>query len=300
MRIQYKDFSRWLYEKKQQENLKMQALYWNNEFTGDIPVLQIPTDYPRPEIQQFEGKSVLFGLPPDTIQKLKDIIAQENCTMFMLILSLYGVLLSKLSNQEDIIIGTPVSGRRHADLEKIIGMFVNTLPLKLSLEPGQSFLTFLSQVKSNTLKALENQDYPFGELVDHIYSTRSRDIQRNPLFDVLFSFIGQTENTFTSNDNIPVENEYDDTIRTSPESRSAKFDLILGASVIGEHVSFSIVYGTHLYKEETITRFAGYFKEIVKTISGNPSIKLGDIRVQIDFSSLKSDISQEINEDFAF
>ncbi|MCP4158035.1 MAG: hypothetical protein GY757_60565, partial [bacterium] len=172
LRIQYKDYSQWQHSEKEKGNIKNQETYWLKQFEDEIPVLELPLDYPRPAIQSFEGDSVNFALTGDETKALKMMALSTGTTVFMVLLSVYNTLLAKLGNPEDIIVGTPVAGRRHADLEKIIGMFVNTLALRNFPEGEKTFNEFLTEVKGRTLDAFENQEYQFEELVDKVSVNR--------------------------------------------------------------------------------------------------------------------------------
>ncbi|MCP4149894.1 MAG: amino acid adenylation domain-containing protein, partial [bacterium] len=130
MRIQYKDFSEWVNSEEQQKEAQQQEAYWKNEFSGEIPVLNLPYDFARPLVQSFEGSRFTINLDKEDTAALNALAARENCTLFMVLLSLYTIFLSKVSGQEDIVVGTPIAGRRHADLDRIIGMFVNTMVLR--------------------------------------------------------------------------------------------------------------------------------------------------------------------------
>ena len=146
--------------------------------------MEIPTDYPRPISQSFEGNSIDFEISAEETRALNALALQGGATLFMVLAAAVNILLSKLSGQEEIIIGTPIAGRRHADLEKIIGMFVNTLALRNYPIGRATFKEFLADVKERILMVFENQEYPFEELVDKL--SLKRDMGRNPLFDVMF------------------------------------------------------------------------------------------------------------------
>ena len=273
LRIQYKDFSEWQKREKEKENLKRQEKYWLKEFAGEIPVLELPTDYPRPVQQSFEGNNIHFKIKEET-QGLKAMALAEGSTLFMVLTAIYTILLSKLSGQEDIIIGTPIAGRRHADLEKIIGMFVNTLSLKNTPAGDRTFREFIGDVKERTLMAFENQEYPFEELVEKLSVTR--DIGRNPLFDVMFLF--ETMNT----DGGGRGGSGGEDIETGENEnifQPAKFDLTLSAEERGVELFLSFQYCTKLFKKETIERFIIYFKKIVSYIVKEPGIKISEIEI---------------------
>ena len=149
-----------------------------------MPILNLPTDYSRPLKQHFAGDIVSFSLNKWEVQEIRKISKETGTTVFMIMLSFWTILLSKLSGLEDIIIGTPVAGRGHPDIENIIGMFVNTLPLRNSINNETSVKEFISQVKAKVLRAFENQEFQYEEIIETIKG--KRDISRNPLFDVMF------------------------------------------------------------------------------------------------------------------
>ncbi|MCP5051620.1 MAG: hypothetical protein GY940_30920, partial [bacterium] len=148
LNIQYKDFAHWRQEESQKKALQKQRNYWVKQFgiPGDIPVLNLPTDYARPAIQVFEGSTVGFEIDGKTTGALKKFALQEGSTLYMILLALYNVFLAKITNQDDIVVGTPVVGRRSTDLEHIIGMFVNTLALRGYPYGDKTFKQFLKQV----------------------------------------------------------------------------------------------------------------------------------------------------------
>ncbi|HLP61089.1 MAG TPA: amino acid adenylation domain-containing protein, partial [Candidatus Deferrimicrobium sp.] len=270
LRLQYKDFAQWQNSPKEIQRLDGQMSYWLKEFAGEIPVLELPMDYPRPISQSFAGNSIDFEIATEDTRALNKIALQGGATLFMVLAAAVNILLSKLSGQEEIIVGTPMAGRRHADLEKIIGMFVNTLALRNFPAGDRTFKEFLADIKERVLMAFENQEYPFEALVDKV--AVKRDMGRNPLFDVMFV----------------LQNMYPGIIDGSEEAQSetdknmahtAKFDLTFTAVEIGRKTLFSIQYCTKLFKQETIERFSYYFKKIVSQIIGNPGLKLRDLEI---------------------
>ncbi|MFC2146509.1 amino acid adenylation domain-containing protein, partial [Acidobacteriota bacterium] len=272
-RVQYKDFSEWQNSTEVRESIKEQEEYWIKEFEDEIPVLDLPTDYARPAIQRFEGSAIHFEIGKKETNALKKYARDQGATLYMVLLSLTIILLSKLSSQEDIIIGTPVAGRRHADLEKIIGMFVNTLPLRNHPTAVKNFNEFSKEVKERSLKALENQEYPFEELVDR--AAVNRDTGRNPLFDVMFVF---QNFDFDGASAVLFEREEQQLFQGN-ESSTVKFDMTLNVSEDGEGLALSLQYSTALFKKETVQRFTGYFKKIVSVIVNQPDITLGQIEI---------------------
>ncbi|NIM15670.1 MAG: amino acid adenylation domain-containing protein [Candidatus Aminicenantes bacterium] len=272
LRLQYKDFSEWQDSEKEKEAVEKQKQYWLNEFEGEIPVLNIPSDYSRPERQSFEGSVVCFEIGKGETQALKEIALDQGATLFMMLLAVFNVFLAKISGQDDIIIGTPTTGRRHENLERIIGMFVNTLALRNYPGKERTFREFLVEIAQRTLEAFENQDYQYEELVEQV--AVKRDVSRNPLVDVMFMF-DVVELSLTSLSDLRLK-PYEYTPNTS------RFDLFLLAEEKNEMLLFTFTYCTKLFKNETIKRFIEYFKNIVFSVLSNPDQEIGEIELITD------------------
>jgi len=289
LQIHYKDFSEWQLREKEKETIKQQEAYWLKEFSGEIPVLHIPTDYSRPAIQNFEGSDVDFKIPADDTSALKAIALEENATLYMVLLAVFNILLSKLSSQEDIVIGTPIVGRRHADLERLIGMFVNTLALRNYPGAEKTFREFLANVKERALEAIENQEYQFEELVEKV--SVYRDASRNPLFDVMFTLQNFGTNAGGGLEEArEIEKEKSALMRQEGGKnilRVSKFDMTLGGVESGESLFFTIEYCTKLFKKETIKRFFAYFKKIISLIVKEPGIKLSEIEIMSEEEKIR-------------
>ena len=271
LRVQYKDYARWLNRPHHNTLLEKQENYWLQQFQDEIPVLNLPLDYPRPVVQNFEGTTLRSGISKEETNALKNLATTRGTTLYAVLLAAFNVLLAKISSQEDIVIGTPTAGRRHADLESIIGMFVNTLALRNYPGGELRFVDFLHHIKENTLKAFENQDYPFEELVEQL--PVKRVVSRNPLFDVVFVM----QNFAASK---PKKTEPQ--VKLKPyqfETKIAKFDLTLQAVETKEKLLFILEYCTKLFKTETIKRFIDYFKKILKAIIENPEQKIAKIEI---------------------
>jgi tyrocidine synthetase-3 len=267
LRVRYRDYVLWQGSREQQAAVKRQEAFWVREFSGETPVLDLPFDFPRPPVQSFEGDTVVFRLGREETLALNRWAKDRDATLFMVLLAVYNILLSKLSGQEDIIVGTPIVGRRHADFQQVIGMFVNTLVLRNFPGLGKTFDRFLQEIKERTLEAFENQEYQFEDLVEKV--DVRRDAARNPLFDVMFSFQNLAEQT----GNRP------ETDTGGDENRISKFDLTLNAVEAGERLHFGFEYAVKLFKKETIERFADYFKRIVFSIVQHPGRKIAEIGI---------------------
>ena len=182
--IQYKDYADWQYRRQSSEIVERQKRYWLETFKDDIPVLTLPLDYPRAEKQDMKGDLVRFVLDKYKTEKLNNLAREQNSTLYMVLLSCFYILLSRYSGQNTITVGTAVAGRTRKEVENIIGMFVNTLALKNQIKEELTFNEFLKEIKTNVLLALENQEYPFEEMVKEL--NVERQFNRNPVFDVMF------------------------------------------------------------------------------------------------------------------
>jgi amino acid adenylation domain-containing protein len=275
LRLQYRDFCLWQHSAGQQAAAASQKEYWLKVFGDEIPVLSLPTDFPRPPIQSFDGSRVYFEIPPQETAVLKDMAGVEGATLYMVLLAAYHIFLSKVGNQADIVVGTPVAGRRHPDLQRLIGMFVNTLALRHCAGGELTFKEFVREVKANVLEAFENQEYPFEDLVDQAALKINRDVSRNPLFDVVFVFqaMDARQARLAERESGGIKQrgyEY--------EERTAKFDLTLDVGV-GERLYCSFEYCTRLFTEQTVKRFVGYFRRVVAAVIADPRTRLADIEV---------------------
>ncbi|MCC2252766.1 condensation domain-containing protein, partial [Virgibacillus sp. AGTR] len=159
LRIQYKDYAEWEQHYLQSGQMKKQARYWKEQFQDEVPVLQLPYDFERPAFQRFEGDSISFTIDEATTKQLQELAKQEDVTMHMVLLSAFTIQLARYSGQEDIVVGVPIAGRPHADLQNIMGMFVNTLAMRHRPNKHKTFSEFLKEVKENSLQAYDNQNY---------------------------------------------------------------------------------------------------------------------------------------------
>jgi len=269
LRIQYKDYTLWQQSEEEKKRIAKYQEYWLKEFAGDIPVLSLPLDFTRPAVQGFEGKHLKRDLDKDITTRIRQMASGNDTTLFMVLLSFYTLLLCKLSGQEDIVVGTPVAGRDHADLQLITGMFVNTLALRNRPAGEKSFNDFLLEVRQQSLNAFENQEYLFEDLVEAV--TVNRDTGRNPLFDVMFSLL-----------NLDIPGIQIPGLELKPypvEITVSKFDMVLYCTEGSDRLFLTFEYCTRLFKQETIERFAVYFKTLISAVLDNPRQKIKDIQM---------------------
>ena len=269
LKLQYNDYCEWQRYYKQLTRIKEQKSYWLKKFEGEIPVLDLPTDFPRPSMMSFEGATINFVLSKSETQNIKLLAKENGLTLYMSVLSLFTILLSKLTNQKDIIIGTPVAGRNHSDVESIFGLFVNTLVMYNTVNEKENLKDFLARLKDSTLKDFENQEYLFKDLVENL--SVKRDTGRNPIFDVMFNLLNQSEykgdlSQFRENDFIH-------------SSRISKFDLTLKALDFGEQLLLICEYSTKLFKPTTIERYIKCFKKLISQLPEKKENSISEIEI---------------------
>jgi amino acid adenylation domain-containing protein len=284
LRLQYRDYAVWQQERLQAEELKRQEAYWLETFSGEIPVMELPTDYPRPAVQQFAGDAVHAEISLETTAGLRRIASETGATLYMVLLSAYTVLLSKYSGEEDLVVGTPVAGRPHTDLEPIIGMFVRTLALRTYPKKDLSFNDHLQSIKEHVLLAYNCQDYPFEELASKL--AIRRDVSRNPLFDVLFA-VTHTDHFETGSTNLmftPLKSAH----------TTAKLDLSLFASESPELIRLTMEYSVSLFRKATVNNMMNDYLKIIDSITKGHDIKIG----QIELIEFIADV--EAVDDFSF
>ncbi|WP_339239210.1 plipastatin non-ribosomal peptide synthetase PpsC [Bacillus sp. PS217] len=271
LRIQYKDYAVWQEGFKTGDAYKTQGAYWLKQLEGELPVLDLPADHVRPPVRSFAGDKVSFTLDQEVASDLHKLARENGSTLYMVLLAAYTAFLSRLSGQEDIIVGSPIAGRPHKDLEPILGMFVNTLALRTRPEGGKPFVQYLQEVRETALEAFEHQDYPFEELVDKLELTR--DMSRNPLFDVMFVL-----------QNMDQESLELDELCLKPAAnnghQTSKFDLTLYAQEQPHGLlTFQMEFSTDLYKKKTIEKWLQYFINMLLSIIKDNKAALGTINI---------------------
>jgi acyl carrier protein/NRPS condensation-like uncharacterized protein len=294
LRLQYKDFSEWQNNIIALGKLKQQEEYWLNKFKGDIPVLNMNmlTDYPNPpgNDKSLEGTMISFEIDNDLTAQVKQLVLETETTLHIVLLAVYNILLSKYTGQQDIIVGSGIAGRRHVDLENIIGMFVNMLPMRNRPKESKTFREFLEEVKKNALEAYENQDFQFNELVMKL--DIERNYRRNPLFDTQFTL----QNVEIEPVEIPGLK-----LKSYPYGiRMIQFDLSLNGMETGETVLMTFEYPISLFKPTTIEKMAKHYIEILKQVIENKHITLKDMTISHALVAGKSGLSKEDSMAFGF
>jgi len=258
--IQYADFAVWQREWLQGKVLAAQLEYWKQQLADAPPLLELPTDRPRPAIQTFQGKTERFWLDSKLTQELKALSQQSGCTLFMTLLAAFAVVLSRYSGQTDIVIGSAIANRNRREIEGLIGFFVNTLALRLDLSEKPSFATFLKQVQTVTQDAYEHQDLPFEMLVEELQLERKLD--RNPLVQVGF-ILQNAANEAWKLPGLTIE-------EMSWELDSARLDLEVHLSEVNDGLTGLCCYNIDLFDGSMIARLLEHFQNLLRAIIVNP------------------------------
>ncbi|MFL9458751.1 condensation domain-containing protein [Tolypothrix bouteillei VB521301_2] len=258
--LQYADFAHWQRQWLQGEVLQTQLNYWQKQLAAVPPLLELPTDRPRPSVQTFRGRSEFLELHRDLTQKLKRLSQESGTTLFITLLAAFALLLSRYSRQEDIVIGSAIANRNHKEIEPLIGFFVNTLALRTNLQGNPTFLELLNRVKQVTLDACDHQDLPFEKLVDELGLERS--LSQHPLFQVAFSLQNETEQTLDSDLNVT---------RFVWENTTTLLDLLVTFRETPQGLRGEWEYATDLFEAKTIQKMARHFEVLLGGIVENPN-----------------------------
>lgn len=261
--FQYKDFAAWQNQQFASARYQTQEQFWLAQFADGAPVLELQADFPRPAYQDFVGVKQHFLIDKAVQQQLQEVAKAQGCTLFILLLAAFDALLYRLGAGNDLALGSPVAGRNRHDLQGLIGMFVNTLVLRNQVAAGDSFADLLAKVRSNTLAALANQDYPYEELVEKLGLPRNAG--RNPLFDIYF--VLQNADMGLASE---ADNEQGNAVLAQQlehfDSGSAKFDMTVVLRVTNEGLHLDWEYATSLYSASTIARMAAQFQTLLQQI----------------------------------
>jgi amino acid adenylation domain-containing protein len=285
--IQYKDFVYWQQQSFQEHQL---IDYWKQKLKDAPPLLQLPTDRPRPPVQTYQGKSQAWELPASLTNQLQNLAQQKDVTLFMLMLAAFKTLLYRYTGQEDLIIGSPIANRNHEKLKGLIGFFVNTVVLRSNLGGNPSFLDLLSQIRQVALEAYAHQDLPFDKLVEALKP--ERDLSYTPLFQVMFAW--QNAPQLPTIPDITLSE-----FKVDPQI--AQFDLSVSIEKSAEKLIATFEYNTDLFDDTTITRMISHYQNLLTGIVVHPQAKLSDLpllsnqekqQILIDWNPTLVDYSQ--------
>ncbi|MGI5310763.1 amino acid adenylation domain-containing protein, partial [Rheinheimera sp. WS51] len=270
--VQYIDFAVWQREWLAGEMLHKQVSFWRDALAGAPAVHNLPLDKPRPASQTFNGAWLDSDIDLTTVEQLKQLAQKHDVTLFMLLQTAFAVLVSRLSNETDIVMGSPVANRRRDELNHLVGFFVNTLILRNDFASDPTFNQALGQARQTHLDAQSNQDIPFELLVEELNPQRS--LSYSPLFQLMF--------VLHNNQQVDVEPEQLDIEAQRSRAALAKFDLTLIATETDIGLQFNWEYNTDLFSEHSIIRFNRYFMQLLQSILHSPETRVSRLALTKD------------------
>ncbi|HMG73720.1 MAG TPA: amino acid adenylation domain-containing protein, partial [Pyrinomonadaceae bacterium] len=265
--IQYADYAVWQREHLSGDLLEEQMDYWRKQLAGVPAVLPLPIDRARPTVQSYRGSAVKVSLDAETASAMRELSRREGVTLFMLLLAAFDVLLWRWTAETDVVVGTPIANRTRAELEGLIGFFVNTLPLRVSLAGNPSFRELVNKVREVCLGAYSHQELPFEKLVEEI--APERNLSHTPLFQVMLSL-----------QNVPIEEVNLPGLKLSmleTENSTTKFDLQLALGETETGVHGSLHFNTDLFERATVERLAGHLATLLESAIANPDQRIAEL-----------------------
>lgn len=266
VRMAYRDFSTWQNNIMKASLLISQERFWESKLE-QIPILNLPLDFRRPTIQTYEGAVLTFHIDAVTKATIDLLMKEEQVTSISFFISVLAIVLAKLCHQDAFFIGMPVEGRGHPDLSNVVGIFTNTIPIYVNPKKDLSIVDFISFVKHNILEAIDNSDYQFELMVKKFQ--RYRDVSRNPIFDVMFSF--ERDHNEDAHDLESGMHYFDDA--------TTKFDLSLFVKERKHEFVISLTYCRNLFRPETIERFSLLFRKVIELLPSCLYSKIGDLDI---------------------
>jgi hypothetical protein len=266
LRIQYKDYAAWQNSQQTDEMLKKNHAFWMDSLSGDLPVLKMKTDFPRPEVKTYNGAMIRFIIPENYRQSLIAAGTKNGTSLFITLVAVVKLLLYRYTGQQDLIVGTTVANREHEELENQVGFYVNMLALRTRFRGNESFPAFLAMVNNSVLNAYEHQAYPFDRLIKEL--NIKRNVDRFPLFDVLVEFAAGAPHSEESA--LITDGEIHDNIAAT------QYDLSFRFTDLRDRLLVNLEYNTDLYKEESVWQLQAKFLNILEKIIAGPGIMIDD------------------------
>lgn len=254
LKIQYADYAYWQRHTMQNQGIQEQLNYWRDRLSGDLPVLQLPTDRPRPAVQSFRGAMQTLEISPALTADLTRLSNREGVTLYVTLLAAFATLIYRYTGQRDLPIGSVTAGRTHTELEGLIGFFLNTVVLRADLSEDPTFCDLLQRVREVSLEALCNDQIPFEYLVKELQPRR--DLSVNPLFQTLFSIEPPLA---------PLDPDWK-LSQMDVETGASKFDLYLELDERPEGIIGRFIYSTDIFNEATVRRMAGHWQVLLRNI----------------------------------
>ncbi|RUT44539.1 amino acid adenylation domain-containing protein [Paenibacillus anaericanus] len=265
--IQYADYAAWQRSFMVDEVLNYHQSYWFDKFQGELPVLELPVDKPRPPVKSSNGSHIIQPLSEGFYHRLQQWCKEEDVTVYMMTLTAYAILLYRYTGQTDIIIGSPVANRSREEIERNVGFFVNTLPIRVHLSETSTFREMVKQIKHIALEAQEHQDFPLDKLIELL--PMERDLSHSPLFQVMF--ILQNMHVGWNDDSEEFPLQFD----SSTHTNSSKFDMTFSVNAHNVEVEYS----TDLFHEATMKRMLGHYFNLLDHACSDPDQVIAGINL---------------------
>ncbi|QHI35406.1 Linear gramicidin synthase subunit D [Kordia antarctica] len=261
--IQYKDYAAWQVAQQETESFKKSKDYWITQLAGNMPVLSLPTTKKRPQVMTYNGRSMSAFITPELTQELRNFSKANGGSLFMSLLAIWNIVFYRYTNQRDIVIGTGIAGRDHADLESQIGFYVNSLALRNQIDPEESFETIFNQIKTTTLTAYEHKTYPFDRVVEDL--KLERDTSRNPIFDIILSLqnIGdRAERKMMQGIDLHEVADLGPCM--------SKFDMAISFEEMEDTLMLILTFRTDVYENSMIEKLLHHYKNVVAEVIKHP------------------------------
>lgn len=278
--IQYADFVHWQHQFLSKEVLENQLSHWRQRLAGSLPVLNLPTDYPRPPVKTFQGASQSVAFPKNLTKAIRELSQQEEVSMFIMILAAYQILLYSYTGQEDLLVGTSADNRTRRELEGLIGCFNNYLVLRTKLSGNPSFRELLGRVRQVSMEAYDYLEMPFSRLVPALQL--ESDLSRTPLVQTMLVYKQFLDVPTMESLAVNSLNDLDFTLLPFRyDWETARCDLTLSLMDVGEEMAGFWEYSTDLFKTETISQMSRHFQNLLEKIITDPDQHLSELKVVV-------------------
>jgi amino acid adenylation domain-containing protein len=293
--IHYKDYSVWQLEQLANDDYNEHKAFWIEQLSGNLTPINLPSSKQRPAVKTYNGKVLTTFLNEKLTQQLKGYTQQTGGSLFMGLLSAWKILMYRYTGQRNIIVGSPVAGRNHADLEHQIGFYVNVLAFQNEIVQGDNFHRFYNRLKENVLQSYNHQMYPFDCLVEDL--ELQRDTSRSPVFDISMSY----HNSAAQPSTVELSNEVLSDIENVGFEK-IKNDIELHFKEVGNYMSFKLIYNTDVYDQTMIERLMQHYKSILSELLQHPTESIDSIKflsdhekqtLLVDFNNTKTAYPKE-------
>ncbi|HLN88010.1 MAG TPA: condensation domain-containing protein, partial [Candidatus Limnocylindrales bacterium] len=270
--VQYADYAAWQHEWLKSSSFDAQLDYWKRQLAGLPESCGLPTDFDRPIRPTYRGARLALQLSDELTGSLKNLSRRQSVTTFMTLFATFNILLSRVSGQEDIVMGSTIAGRNRPETDGLIGFFINALPLRCDLTGAPSFVSLLQRVRELCLDAYTNQDVPFDKIVEEIKP--QREPGRHPIFDILFNIADPSERMLTL--------AACEVTKIAQADAEAKFDIVLSAPEVDGKIELAVVYNADLFRKPRIVTLLEQFASLLEQVGDNPELPIGQLSLVTD------------------